>query len=126
MTVDLLRDDELPSGLGYPAVFRRLVDRGLLYFEPWFVLEGDLLRQRLHGIQARYPGRTLLPFARREDNDDVACWDAAYPGKVVVIHDFAQPGWEQRVVLEDFATWLRLALEDMLAFDAAEDAAAGG
>jgi hypothetical protein len=124
VSVEILTEEELPPGVSYPAAFRRLVDRGLLYFEPWFVLEGDQLRERLQGLRLRYPDRTLVPFARREDNDDVACFDATRPGRVVVIHDFAQPGWEQRAVLDDFAAWLRRALEDMITFDVAEDDAA--
>lgn len=118
MALDLLRPDELPAGLRYPPAFLRLIDRGLVYFEPWFVMEGELLRGRLAGLAERYPSRKLLPFARREDNDDVACWDADRPGNVVIVHDYASPGWERRAELDDFYMWIRLALEDMVAYDA--------
>jgi hypothetical protein len=118
---DLLATDELPDGFQYPGAFLRLVGRGLLYFEPWFVLQGEQLRQRFRGLKDRYPDRILVPFARREDRDDVACWDQNLPGRVVIIHDFTEPGWEQREVLEDFYTWLRRAVEDMIEFDAGEE-----
>jgi hypothetical protein len=121
MTVELLSDGELPDGVKYPRAFRRLVDRGLLYFEPWFVLEGDLLRERFRGMHLRYPNREIVPFARREDNDDVACFDASLPGQVVIIHDFADAGWERPATLSSFADWLRLAVEDMIGLDATED-----
>jgi len=49
----------------------------------------------MRGLQERYPGRMLVAFARREDNDDVACWEAGGGGKVIVIHDFASDGWLQ-------------------------------
>jgi hypothetical protein len=117
MTLNFLHDDELPPGLSYPDAFKRLVDRGLVYFEPWFVLEGHLLRSRLDGLRERYPLRILLPFARREDSDDVACWDSALPGRVVIVHDFASAGWEQRAVLDDFYAWVRLAVETMIEYD---------
>jgi hypothetical protein len=57
----------------------------------------------------------LVPFARREDNDDVACWEPMSP-RVVVIHDFASPGFEDRGGFADFNGWLRQAVEDLIAF----------
>lgn len=118
---ELLSEAELPKGFQYPGPFLRLVERGLLYFEPWFVLQGDLLRQRFGGLRERYPERMLVPFARREDRDDVACWDQSQPGRVVIIHDFTEPGWEQRAVLDDFYAWVRQAVEDMIQFDQGEE-----
>jgi hypothetical protein len=39
-----------------------------------------------------------MPFARRHDNDDVACFVTHDPeqeaGQVIIIHDFASPGHE--------------------------------
>jgi len=93
--MDLLRADELPTGFTYPGAFLRAVGRGLTDLGPWWVLRGDQLRSRMRGLQERYPGRMLVAFARREDNDDVACWEAGGGGKVIVIHDFASDGWLQ-------------------------------
>jgi hypothetical protein len=58
----------------------------------------------------------------RQDNDDVACWDAdadadADAGKVVIVHDFASPGYEQRAELADFYSWFRQAIEDFIDFE---------
>ncbi len=52
----------------------------------------------------------------RQDNDDVACFDVDR-GKVVIVHDFASPGYEQRADFADFYAWLRQAIEDLIAFD---------
>jgi hypothetical protein len=50
-----------------------------------------------------------VPFARRQDNDDVACWDSD-GHDVAVVHDFATPGWEQRGHrFPNFTAWLRKA-----------------
>ncbi|HZC05446.1 MAG TPA: hypothetical protein VE338_07370 [Ktedonobacterales bacterium] len=114
---DLLRSLELPEGFRYPHQFLRTVALGLIDLEPWWILEGDLLRARLAGVRTRYPARTLVPFARRQDTDDVACFDQD-TGKVVIIHDFASPGWEQRAEVDDFYGWLRQAIDDLVAFDA--------
>lgn len=64
-------------------------------------------------MKTRFPDRKLIPFARREDNDDVACWDLV-AGDVVLIHDFSSPGYEQRKRYADFYGWLREAIEDLI------------
>ena len=110
---DLLTSLDLPAGFDYPPEFIRVVELGLTDLEPWWIFDGDLLRDRALGLRERYPARQLVPFARRQDNDDVACWDLGH-GDVVVIHDFASPGWEQRRVYLDFNAWLRQAIEDLI------------
>ncbi|GAA0383751.1 hypothetical protein [Streptomyces luteireticuli] len=113
---DLLTIDDLPEGFEYPDEFVRVVELGLTNLEPWWIFDGDLLRRRLVGLQERYPGRRLVPFARRQDNDDVACWDLDQGG-IAVVHDFASAGWEQRARFEDFNSWLRQAIEDLIEFE---------
>jgi hypothetical protein len=115
--VALLEATDLPVGFGYPHEFLRVVELGLIDLEPWLVLEGEQLRARNLGLRERYPDRSLVPFARRQDNDDVACWDVDEGGgRVVIVHDFASPGWERRVEFVDFNGWLRRAVEDLIAF----------
>jgi hypothetical protein len=112
----LLSAAELPEEFRYPHQFLRAVERGLVDLEPWWMLDGDLLRTRQAGLRTRYPNRTFVPFAWRQDNDDVACFDAD-TGTVVIVHDFAAPGWEQLVEFDDFYGWLRQAIDDFVAFD---------
>jgi len=113
---DLLPLLDLPDGFSYPAEFVRVVELGLTSLEPWWVLEGETLRVRYQGLKERYPTRNLVPFARRQDNDDVACWDVS-SGRVSVVHDFADAGFEQRAEYPDFYAWLRRAIEDLIEFD---------
>jgi hypothetical protein len=114
--VDPIPDEMLPAGFKYPDLFRRVIQLRLVSLEPWWILEGDSLRTRFLGLRSRYPGRSLVPFARRQDNDDVACWEGT-DGRVVVIHDFAAPGYESRGELRDFSAWLRAAIEDLIEFE---------
>jgi hypothetical protein len=113
---DLLTARDLPPGFSYPPEFIRVLDHGLTDIEPWWIIEGERLRIRFSGLRERYPSRTLVPFALRQDNDDVACWDVA-GGNVTIIHDFASPGWEQRAELTDFYAWFRRAIEDFIDFE---------
>jgi len=113
---ELLPGSLLPAGFEYPGLFCRVVELRVIQLEPWFVLDGDLLRERREGMAQRYPTRDLVPFARREDNDDVACWDGI-SDVVYVVHDFASPGYEQRDELPNFAAWLRRAIDDLIEFE---------
>lgn len=117
----LLDDSELPNGMAHPGPLRRLVERGLIRLEPWWLLDAERARERMSGLAERYPGTCLVPFARREDNDDVACFERDSPGQVVIIHDYASSGWERREVLDDFYAWLRRAVDDMIEFDSQDE-----
>ncbi|APY45179.1 hypothetical protein SAV10_004744 [Salmonella enterica] len=107
----LLTDKELPAWFSYPDSFKRIIDQGLLYFDPWVIMEDEWLRTRYEGIKKRYPSKELVPFARREDNDDVACWEKNKNGKIVIIHDVASEGYENVKEFNNFWDWLRSALE---------------
>lgn len=109
--------EKLPPNFFYPAEFERTIRLGIVELEPWYILFGDLVMENLEGLRQRYPDRNLMPFARRQDNDDIACWDIDDFPKVLVVHDFASPGWEGRAKFSDFYEWLRSALEDYIEFD---------
>ena len=119
-TFELLTDTEIPDGTSYPDAFRRLVDRGLTHLEPWWVFDASIARPIMSGLKERYPSASLLPFAKREDNDDVACFERGCSDRVVVIHDFSSAGWERRQIFDDFYAWLRHAVEEMIEFDRGE------
>lgn len=112
----LLGLSDVPDGFSYPASFVRVIELGLVDLEPWQILEGDWLFARYTGLAARYPGRVLVPFARRQDNDDVACWQVG-SHEVLIIHDFDDSGRELRETLPSFYAWLRRAIEDLIEFD---------
>lgn len=64
--------------------------------------EGERLRVRFGGLK-RYPtNRNIIPFAHREDNDDVACWDKNSRHQVIIIHDFMMKVMNMSVSLIHF------------------------
>lgn len=71
---------DLPPDYTYPPEFVRVVEFGLLDLEPWKVLLGEWLRSSYSGLRKRYPDHRYIPFAGRQDNDDIACWDGV-PGR---------------------------------------------
>jgi hypothetical protein len=115
--LDLLSEKELPEGFSYPQEFYRLIENGLTSIEPWYMLDGSQLREKMRGLGERFPARILIPFACRQDNDDVACWQSGMGDAVFIVHDFASPGWEQRGQLNNLYDWLRRAIDDFIEFD---------
>ena len=113
---ELLPFDVLYDKFEYPRDFVRIVELELTNLEPWWIVGGKILHDRFVGLQARYVSRKLVPFAVRQDNDDVACWDVD-TGGISVVHDFASAGFEQRDRYPNFAAWFRRAVDDCLAFD---------
>lgn len=108
-------ENEVPAGFVYPEEYRTYVSGNVQDITPWHFMYVGLIKTINTGLASRYPQRKLVPFAKRQDNDDTACFDAAINSgnsKVLIIHDFASPGWELNEELPSFKEWLKLASED--------------
>src|SRR6476620_2816638 len=104
--VMMLPEAELPKGFVYPPEFLFLVDSRIVFFPPWQLLFEDWVNVRFDGLRKRFPDRQLIPFARRFHTDDVACWEGNDNQRVVIVHDFASAGWEDRGErYPDFWSW---------------------
>lgn len=99
----------------YPAEFVKIVELNLVDFEIWYLMSSEQVDIRIKGLKARYPSRNLIPFARRDDSDDIACFEVGKGNRVQIIHDFAGEGFEQRKVFECFWDWFRDAIDEMIA-----------
>lgn len=67
-------------------------------------------------MRQRYSTK-YVPFAYRQDNDDVACIDPSMPEEIVIVHDFASEGSESRERFSSFWDWFRAVVEAMALFD---------
>ncbi len=111
----MLNNIVLPSWFKYTKEYLRVLDLKMANPEPWFFLNGEQLESRSRGLKERFPDVELIPFARRSDNDDVACWEKTGGNlKVYVVHDFSEWGWEKRKEYADFWSWYRQTIEDMI------------
>ena len=115
-TVSLLAPSDLDVALELPVELVRLVAQNVVDLTPWHVMPRELAIKRLRGLRQRY-SRKYVPFAYRQDNDDLACIDPAHPTEVVIVHDFASEGTEARQRLATFWDWFRQAVEDMIGFE---------
>ena len=102
------------SFFSYPQSLKDLVSDGRVDFGVWYLMNDDETVRRFQGLQKRYPGRRLYPFARRDNNDDVACFEDDDNSLVHIIYDFADIGWEQKEVFSTIYAWLEYIGDDNL------------
>lgn len=104
-----------------PAGYAWLLDRGWVGFEPftglqpWHYVEAD----SWFSVKERWPhgpsDRELVLFARRQDNDDLACFELGREGveRVVVIHGWTSSGYDIGSVHASFWDWLKASIDDV-------------
>ena len=102
----------LPNWLNFPLLYLRLIKEEKTDFLPWWLSDRKDIEWRLPGLKARYPHRSLFPFARKDRTDEVACWDELMPGRVVIIYDYDIPGFEAGEIFENFEEWYKFALSE--------------
>lgn len=98
----------------YPTSYLKAIELNLVDFEFWYLMSKEQIETRISGLMNRYPNRKLVPFARRDDCDDIACFEVEKDSKVQIIHDFASEGYEQRNEYKDFWDWMKAAIDELI------------
>ncbi|WGL28422.1 SMI1/KNR4 family protein [Pectobacterium brasiliense] len=115
MSAYLYTEDELPEKFKYPSSYIEIMSMDVIPdIEPWsFICEfkesSDFWMREVKG---KYPTRRLVPFAKVNYSDDIACFDGADTSgepKVYYVHAFASSGWEDRGYTDNFTEWLKMA-----------------
>jgi hypothetical protein len=88
--IELLKEDERPDWFNYPQPFLRVVERNLVLIDPWWIFDGHFAAEKMNGLKDRYPTRNLVPFAKNQGNDDVACWEQGRLAQVVIVHELCR------------------------------------
>lgn len=112
----MLEPSDLDVSVKWPEGLLRIVQQGLVDLTPWQVMSREVALKRLSGLRQRY-SRKYVPFAHRQDNDDIACIDPSRLDEIVIVHDFASAGSEARQRFDSFWDWFRAAVEDMALFE---------
>ena len=106
------------AGVPLPRGYQEVRGLNIVSLPPWHLLTDDEFDYLFAGLNERHPHRRVIPFARRADNDDVACFVVSDPdqpaGQVIVVHDFASPGYEVVKRLRNCWEWLRYAVGEMI------------
>lgn len=98
----------------YPSAFIKIMNLNIIDLDWWYLMCSEDVETRLPGLQKRYPQRKLIPFARRDDSDDIACFEVGKGTTVQIIHDFASSGYEQRGEYVTTWEWFQDAVEEMI------------
>lgn len=105
-----------------PLGYLWLIERGLIGFEPgsglqpWYYLDG----KSAFSVSQRWPMGTvvdaeLFAFAKRQDNDDLACFKV-HRGKITVIeviHGWTPNGYNVIAEYQTFWDWLKSVIDDV-------------
>lgn len=115
--MEIFNVQEMYKGYEYPREFLKIADLNLANFDFWYLMPEEQMEWRITGLKNRYPERKLIPFARRDDCDDIACFEVGKGNKVQIILDFASAGYEQIKEYDCFWDWFKDAVEEMIKED---------
>lgn len=113
----IIDSEKLPYGFEYPKEFLKVIELELIDFEVWDMFKYSSAEIRLEGLKERYPEYKLIPFARRGDNDDVACFEVGKNDTVIVIHDFSDNAYKNKVEYKTFWSWFEVIIHEMINFE---------
>ena len=104
-----------------PVGYQWLIDRGLVGFEPFTQLQPwhFMPIEQCFWATGRWPGVSTTPlfvFARRQDNDDLACVSFDENGianGVVQIQGWTESGFNVVQEFPDFWSWVQRVIQDV-------------
>ena len=64
-------------------------------------------------MSQRYPDRKYIPFARRDDCDDIACFEYGKGDAVFIVHDYASAGFEEHKRYDNIWGWFKDAIDEL-------------
>ncbi len=105
-----------------PLGYLWLIERGITGFEPgsglqpWHCLDSE----SAFSVSQRWPGRIIVEvelyaFAKRQDNDDLACFKVQ-GGKaiaVALVHGWTSNGYDIIAEYQSFWDWLKSVIDDI-------------
>lgn len=114
MNHELLEIEEMD--FEYPEAIERLVALQLVNYDYWYLMKKEQAVEILSQIRKQCSHKKLIPFARRGDNDDVACFELGKGEKVVILRQSEFLGYRPYKIFESVWDWFRDAIETMIAF----------
>lgn len=108
----LIEQSKRPSWLEYPQELLQLLVDNRIHMTPWHLLEAEFAISGIKALAESY-NRQLVPFAFRQDNDDLACFEMSFGCEVIIIHNHASKGWEDEIRYSNIFEWLKSVELDM-------------
>lgn len=110
---DIPNLEKLFGNFLFPQSFIKIIELNLINYEHWYIMDLNKIITRRDGLIERFPNRSLIPFARRDDSDDIACFEIGHGEKVFIVHDFASEGYERRQEFDNFWSWFISAINEL-------------
>ena len=114
---------ELPEGFAYPQEFLDIMSTPeIINIVPWWFLgEEKELAVFWDGVlKEQCRTQVLVPFAKKDDESDlIVAFDGSDKSgdpKILLIHAYTRPGWENRGEWSTFTEWLTSAKRDAQLF----------
>lgn len=105
----------LATGFSLPESYVRACELGLGHLAPWRFLRGEAFLAAYAQLNAGEADEILLPFARRSDCDEIACFQVL-PGPPEQVRVMQRTGSTYSPLAEfpNFWIWFRQGVEDMI------------
>lgn len=118
-----MKKNELAPDFGFsaPREYWWLIERGLIGFypfsalQPWHYLDSE----SAFSVNQRWPSgpskTELFAFAKRQDSDDLACFEleGTKVTAVIVIHGWTSNGYDAVAKYQNFWDWLKSVIDDI-------------
>jgi len=108
--------EDFEFAFNYPDALERLVALKLINYDLWYLMSREQSVVIFKQLKMNNNSKGLIPFARRGDNEDIACLEIGNNEKVVVLKNCEYLGYRQRQVFDSVWDWFRDAIEIMIAF----------
>jgi hypothetical protein len=118
----LLSNEDLPEGFRYPAAFLQMMSQPELPdYGPWwfFAAQPREMQEWFEMARVDYPSHLLIPFAKYDTYEDVACFDGTdHSGdpSIYIAHFEAESPDPEAVPhftkLPNFGAWIEEATRD--------------
>jgi hypothetical protein len=110
MSYSKILNKNIPKGLNF------LLSEQIVKLTPWRLLKDDSFDLWFNEYQTKYPGRKIIPFAARYDDDVIACFDEDEPEKIFVLLTQAPIYDDVIKTYDDFWSWFKQCINNMIEF----------
>lgn len=100
----------------YPEAIERLVALQLVNYDFWYLMKKDQALKLRDQLVEQCRHKKLVPFARRGDNEDIACFEIGKGERVVILRQSEFLGYRPYKVFDTVWDWFREAIEIMIKF----------
>ena len=106
---------KLPKGFKYPVLYLELISSNKIDIYPWWLIDSKTKAGELFYKVSQLNGKNLIPFAKIDIDDDVACFDGNdNSGNPSIIMNCSTP--DRSYCFKDFSQWFEQVQKDIVKY----------